>query len=208
MSPRLQSGVAERERILAALIHEVGEKGYRGTSLSEVLIRAGVDEATFYRHFEDLQAAFLVAWGMVNGRYMELALAAFGGETQWRWRIRAVAEAIFAFVVDDPHQGRILFAEGCNPAEPARSLGDDPHVEAFVALIDAGRQQMDDPEVLTKATAEGIFGAVKEQVARALRQKDHKRLPELFPPLMAMVVRPYLGDEVAAEELRRGPPSV
>lgn len=205
-SPREKE--AERERILASVTRLVGENGYAATTLSDVLHSAEVDEATFLGHFEDFHAAFQAAWSIASERYMQSALAAFQGETEWRQQIRAMGRSIFEFVVQDPYQGRILFAEGCNPDEPVRSPVDDPNVEAFVSLVDAGRDQMDDPTALTKATAEGIFGAVKEQIARALVEKDYDRLPRLFPPLMAMVVRPYLGDEVALEELRLGPPSI
>ncbi|HSK50356.1 MAG TPA: TetR/AcrR family transcriptional regulator [Solirubrobacterales bacterium] len=205
-APRGTETAAERGRILASVTHLVGENGYAATSLSEVLDRAGVGEEEFRRHFEDLRSAFLVAWQAASDRYMEAALVAFQGETGWRSQIRAVARSIFEFVLRDPHQGRILFAEGCDPEQPVRKQIDDPNAVAFVALIDAGRQQMPDPEMLTKATAEGIFGAVKEQVARALEEKDLARLPALYPQLMSMVVRPYLGDQAAREELLLGPP--
>ncbi|HEX3735060.1 MAG TPA: hypothetical protein VHU86_07870 [Solirubrobacterales bacterium] len=193
---------------MASVTRLVGENGYPAISLSDVLADAEVDEEGFRRHFDDLRTAFSAAWSAASEDYMKLALAAFAGETVWRQQIRAVARSILEFVIEDPHQGRILFAEGCNPDEPVRSPIDDPNVEAFVALIDTGRAQMDDPTALTKATAEGIFGAVKEQVARALVDKDYERLPQLFPALMAMVVHPYLGDEAALEELRLGPPDV
>ena len=203
---RQKEGTAERDRILASITYLVGEKGYAATSLNEVLDRAEVGEEEFHRQFKDFRTAFLFAWQAASDRYMEAALSAFQEETEWRLQIRAVARSIFEFVLRDPHQGRILFAEGCNPEEPVRKQIDDPNAAAFVALIDAGRQQMEDPEMLTVATAEGIFGAVKEQVARTLEEKDKERLPVLYPQLMSMLVRPYLGDEAALEELRLGPP--
>ena len=201
-----REGTAERDRILASITYLVGENGYAATSLSEVLSRAELREEEFRHHFEDLPTAFRAAWQQASDLYMEAALAAFQEEAEWRLQMRAVARSIFEFVLRDPHRGRILFAEGCNPEEPVRTQIDDPNVEAFVALIDAGRQQMEDPTLLTKATAEGIFGAVKEQVAGALEEKDLERLPSLYPQLMSMVVRPYLGDEAAREELLLGPP--
>jgi AcrR family transcriptional regulator len=199
---------SERDRIVAGVTRLVGENGYSATSLGEVLSEAEVDEEAFHRHFDDLRAAFLSAWSSASERYMQRALGAFQRETEWRLQIRAVACSIFEFLIQDPHQGWILFVEGCNPDEPVRSPVDDPNVEAFVMLIDAGRYQMEDPTVLTKATAEGIFGAVKERIVAVLLERDHDRLPSLFAPLMAMVVRPYLGDEVALEELRLGAPDV
>lgn len=205
---RQSATAAERDRIIASVTYLVGENGYAATSLEEVLGRAGLGEEEFHHHFEDFQEAFQAAWRLASDRYMEAALEAFQGETRWQLQIRAVARSILEFVLRDPHQGRILFAEGYNPREPVRTQIDDPNVEAFVALIDAGREQMEDPGVLTRATAEGIFGAVKEQVARALEEKDLERLPILFPQLMSMVVRPYLGDEAAFEELSLGPPRV
>jgi AcrR family transcriptional regulator len=193
---------AERARIVEGFIAVVAERGYAATSVAEVLGRTGVDEATFHGHFEDEAACFQAAWEFVSNRYMPNALAAYQGASGWRQQIRAVGQAILGYLLEHPDHGRILFVEGPDPDEPGRAL--DPNVDVFIELIDGGRREMDDPSVLTRATAEGIAGAVNERIAVCLRQGADEELPKLLPELMYLVVLPYLGSRAAIEELHRG----
>ena len=197
---RLQE--AERAPIIEGFIAAVAERGYAATSVAEVLSRAGVDEATFHRHFDDEAACFQAAWEFVSNRYMPNALAAYQSASGWREQIRAVGRAILGYLLEHPDHGRILFVEGPDPNEPGRAL--DPNVDVFIELIDGGRQEMDDPDMLTRATAEGIAGAVNERIAVCLRRGADEELPQLLPQLMYLVVLPYLGSKAAIEELHRG----
>ncbi len=194
---------AERTRIVESFIELVADRGYRATSVESVLARAEVDEATFRRYFDDEAACFQAAWEFVSDRYMPNALAAYQGASGWREQIRAVGQAILDYLLEHPDHGRILFVEGPAPGEPARAPL-DPNVDVFIELIDGGRREMDDPDMLTRATAEGLAGAVNERIAVCLLRGADDELPKLLPELMYLVVLPYLGSEAAIEELHRG----
>ena len=73
-------------------------------------------------------------------------------------------------------------------------------------MIDAGRRELDDPESLTPATAESVGGAIFLRMRQVIDDEGTDRLNELLPELMYMAVLPYLGPEVAAEELKMPPP--
>lgn len=195
---------AERERIVESYIAIAGDRGFPATSLEDVLALAEVDEDTFHHYFEDEGACFRAAWDSISEPYMVKALAAYQSQEEWREQIRAVALAVFEYVTEHPRRGRILFVDGPTPGEVARAPVDDPNIDAFVELIDQGRWQMADPEALTRATAEGLFGSVKECIAQYLERGRADELETIFPQLMALVVRPYLGNEAASEELSRG----
>src|ERR1044072_1226312 len=49
----------QRRRILAATAELVAEKGYQETTMEDVVRRAKVGYATYYKHFADREAAFL-----------------------------------------------------------------------------------------------------------------------------------------------------
>lgn len=194
---------AERERIIEGFIALVAARGYREISLEAVLAATGADEETFHRHFEDEDACFQAAWRYVSDRYMPNALAAYQSASGWREQMRAVGHAILTYLTEHPDHGRILFVEGPTPREPARSVL-DPNVDVFIELVDLGRQEMDDPDSLTRATAIGLAGAVNERIALCLKHGADEELPQMLPELMYLVVLPYLGVEVAVEELHRG----
>jgi AcrR family transcriptional regulator len=192
----------ERDRIIESFIAVVAEAGYGGTPLDAVLARAGIDAETFHRHFDDEDACFRAAWEYVSARYMPTAQAAYEGASGWRWQMRALAHAILRYLTEHPDHARILFIEGAAP-EPSRTPI-DPNVEVFIDLIDRGRLEMDDPDALTRATAEGLAGAADERIVLCLQRGADDELPRLLPQLMYMIVRPYLGEEVAIEELHGG----
>jgi AcrR family transcriptional regulator len=59
--PREQVIHIQRTRILDALVDALAERGYGETSVQDVVARAGVSRATFYKHFQSKQEAFLAA---------------------------------------------------------------------------------------------------------------------------------------------------
>jgi AcrR family transcriptional regulator len=193
---------SERVRILEGLVAVVAERGYEEASMETVLARVGVDEATFRAHFSGKEECFLAAWQYLLDSYMPDVFAAFQSKDSWSEQVRAVGLTLMEYLTANPHHARVLTLEDRMPRERAWELLDH-NIEVFTELIDLGRQEMDDPDSLTRATAEGLAGAVHEQlIARISRQGDPE-LPTLLGPLMYMVVRPYLGDEAARAELRR-----
>jgi AcrR family transcriptional regulator len=193
---------AERDRIIEAFIAVVAERGYKAAPLEAVLARAGVVEEAFRRHFDDEEACFRAAWELINERYVARAMAGYEGAVGWREQIRAVAQAILDYLTEFPDHARILFVEGPTPGDPAQAFF-DAKVELFIELIDSGRAEATEPDLLTRATAEGIAGAVSERIALCLKRGEDEELAGMLPELMFLVVRPYLGTEVAAEELHR-----
>src|SRR3954454_4517995 len=53
---------SQRVRMLEAMAETVAEKGYGGTTVSDVVSRAGVSRKTFYEHFRDKEECFLAAF--------------------------------------------------------------------------------------------------------------------------------------------------
>ncbi len=196
--------VDERTRIVEACIEVVGEVGYKRARLEAIVDRAGIDRVIFARHFADLDACFLAAWEAIDEEYMGVALAAFASEEAWADRIRAVGYAILDFWQENPARGRV-HGGGRDVGSEALQKRFDATADAFVELVDMGRQELDDPESLSRATAEGLAGAVFEQVVGRLLRGAEDDLTELLPQIMFMVLRPYLGLQVAMAELQRPP---
>lgn len=192
----------ERARILQGFIETVGEAGYGAASLESILDRAGLDEAAFRRHFADREDCFLAAWDTITARCRPLALEAFAHEDTWLEQMRAVGEAIHGYLLDNPNHGRIIYVDGTLVGARARARLQET-IDVFTELIDLGRQELDDPDSLSRATAEGLAGAVYEQVSRHLVRGDVDELSGLIPQLMYTVVRPYLGLAAATRELHR-----
>jgi hypothetical protein len=133
--------------------------------------------------------------------------AAYMRGRDWRESLRGAAYASAFYIRDNPRVVRfgtlILFQAGAM-AQAER----DRHLHRLVDLIDAGRQELDDPSALDRGVAEGIFGSIYETVVREQQRKaSTASAVEAVPQMMYIAVRPYLGHEAAREELQIPPPA-
>ncbi len=192
----------ERDRVIEGFIETVADLGYNATSLEAILARTGIDEETFHRHFADKEECFLAAWDYVTRRARPRALAAYESRDTWVEQMRAVGEEIYDYATKHPAHARIIYVEGPAAGERARQRVAST-LEVFTELIDRGRCELDDPDSLTRATAEGLAGAVYEQAGVLLMRGADEEIPQLVPQLMFAVVLPYLGIEQAMKELHR-----
>jgi AcrR family transcriptional regulator len=55
---------SQRGRMLEAMALAVGDKGYTGIAVADVVAGAGVSRETFYQHFADKEECFLAAYEM------------------------------------------------------------------------------------------------------------------------------------------------
>src|SRR5215218_1735566 len=60
-TPREEAERNQRERLFAAMVATVSEKGYEATTVADLVELSGVSRSAFYRHFDDKQACFLAA---------------------------------------------------------------------------------------------------------------------------------------------------
>jgi hypothetical protein len=74
----------------------------------------------------------------------------------------------------------------------------------YVELVHLGRHEVDRGADVPKAKAEAAVGAIWERVARHISAGKLDALVDDIPGLLYLVYLPYLGPEIAREELRRG----
>ncbi len=192
----------ERARIVEALIEVAAEHGYLDTTIEMILERAGLDRDDFDRHFRGKYDCFLTAWQEINEECMEEMLHAYNSAMDWPDRLRAVARGTIGSLCNDP--SRASFGVEVLAAGDAARARRDMTMRVITSLIDAGRQEMEDPESVPRTTAEALAGAAYGQIYAKVVRGAHEELPALIPQLMATAVMPYLGIEAAMEELRAG----
>jgi AcrR family transcriptional regulator len=201
------SGQSEEEvqRLREALLDLCTERGYKKLKLKHLLERAGVDEATFRRHYVDLDACFAAVLGDVYDEFFARAQEAVADESGWRDRMRATAYALLRFLRRDERVARLAAVEVQYAGRRAQEL----FLETFnrlVNLIDEGSSEADGPESPGLATAIGVGGVVFARIQEAVAKGELSLGEEEIPELMYAAVFPYLGAEAASEELRIPPP--
>ncbi|HEV7400648.1 MAG TPA: TetR/AcrR family transcriptional regulator [Solirubrobacterales bacterium] len=202
LETRERAASPERERIVEALIEIAAERGYAETTIELILDRAGLDRPAFDRHFRGKYDCFLSAWQEMNEGCMREMLEAFNSQEEWPDRLRAVACEIVDNLRNDP--GRASFAVEVLSAGDAARARRDMTMRVIASLIDAGRNEMDDPESVPHTTAEALAGSAYGQVYAKVVRGEADELPALVPQLMSAAVMPYLGVEAGLAELARG----
>jgi AcrR family transcriptional regulator len=201
LETRERAASPERERIVEALIEIAAERGYAETTIEMILERADLDRPAFDRHFRGKYDCFLSAWQEMNEGCMQEMLAAYNSQDEWPDRLRAVACEIVERLCN--HPGRASFAVEVLAAGDAARARRDMTMRVIASLIDAGRNEMDDPESIPHTTAEALAGSAYGQVYAKVVRGQADELPDLVPQLMSAAVMPYLGIDAGLAELGR-----
>jgi AcrR family transcriptional regulator len=198
---RDRTGSSERAQIVAALIEIAAERGYGETTIDLILERAGLDRPAFDRHFRGKYDCFLSAWQEQNEDCLATMVKAYESREEWPDRLRAVAYQVIEGLSHDP--SRASFGVEVLAAGDAARARRDMTMRVIASLIDAGRQEMEDPESVPHTTAEALAGSAYGQIYSRVVRGDVDELPDLVPQLMSAAVMPYLGIEAAMAELSR-----
>jgi AcrR family transcriptional regulator len=196
----------ERRLIGRAVIELMAEQGYEGLTAAAIAAQAGVERAAFERCFPDVHACVLQVYWECTDEFTSLVFSAFEAEDRWRDGFRAAAYTAARYVRDNPRVVRFgtvqMFGAGLMAQAQRES-----HLQRMVDLIDAGRQELDDPDSVGRGVAEAAFGSIYEMVVKEVQAGRGTGSAEDFvPDLMYLAVRPYLGHDVAREELSIAPP--
>lgn len=198
--------MTERERISTALIDLCFEKGYRETTLPILCDRAGVDRATFERHFVDLEDCFCETYRERRDELMTRISAAVEDQPTWRDGMRAIAYTLVGYMEEDEKRTHFTVVEVRSAGDRAVTLMGEAFEEIF-GLLDQGRGERSRQGSISRATAEAVGGAVFTQMYATYEAGSIESVRAKIPEMMYMAVLPYLGAEEAEKELHLSPHS-
>src|SRR3954453_4995617 len=109
-TPRDEADRNHRERLFAAMVALVNEKGYESTRIADLVQLSGISRSAFYRQFADKRECFLTAAEELTRPWLEgveRAERARSGEE----RMVEALEALLALIADQPAAARMCFVE-------------------------------------------------------------------------------------------------
>jgi AcrR family transcriptional regulator len=189
---------SQRERLLAAIAHEVAAQGYRATTITGVVKFAKVSTRDFYEVFESKEACFLAAFDTVFDHLTELIGDATAAEPDWPHQMIAGLRAALDFFAAEPDLARLCLLESVS-ATPTIAIRFREAVLACVPVFASGRSELADPDSLLPDAESAIVGGAVSLATRAIVAGDTDKLPELLPDLTDFTLSPFLGAERAAE---------
>ncbi len=214
----------QRTRMLGAMVEVAGERGAPRASVAHIVERAGISRRTFYEHFEDREDCFLAAFDYALGRAREAVVPAYESGGAWRERVRAGLAALLGFFDEQPGLGALLVIDALG-AGPRALERRKELLDALIAVVDEGREEVRAGQEPPPLAADGVVGAVFNVLhARMLERRvghgaDVRRAGAVSPragdrsllalvnPFMSMIVMPYLGTAAARRELERPTPT-
>jgi AcrR family transcriptional regulator len=174
--------LGHRDRLIAAMAASIEEKGYRDTTVADVVRIARTSRRNFYEHFEDRDACFLSLFDATNDAMMRAVAAAVHPD---RTLDEQVDNAVDAYI-DNVSQQPALYASfvrelpGLGQAGAERGLATLERFAALlVTLVDSGRAAQPELSVrpLTFDTAIIIVGGLRELAVISLqRGRDVREL--------------------------------
>jgi AcrR family transcriptional regulator len=189
-----------RGRIARAMVELAAEHGLETTTIAMVCERAAVGRAAFDRHFTSKEDCFLKLHGEVALEFCQRVGAAYAGPRGWHDRIWAGAWAAMRFFQEDATRAR-FFVVAVNGAGSRAQARRDRVLQGLADMIDAGRAELEEPDSVSRSTAEMVSGAIYGTIMIKIRDGAIELGDEFLAELVYMAMMPYLGARAAEDEL-------
>jgi AcrR family transcriptional regulator len=195
---REQIADSQRERLLAAIVEEAAGRGYRATTITEMVKRASVSTRDFYELFDGKEDCFLAAFDVVRDHVEDLITTAAAAEDDWPRQVIAGLRAALDLFAGEPDLARFCLVESVS-ATPKIAIRFREAVLDGVPPLARGRVELDDPDSLLPETEDAIVGGMVSLATHSILADETEKLPDLLPDFVDFALIPYLGAERAAE---------
>jgi AcrR family transcriptional regulator len=197
---RAAAAADQRRRILEATADLVAEQGYPETTIEQIVRRARVGYATFYKHFADKQEAFLALFDAAIERTAYVVEEAYDGEDgPWPDKVGAALGALLKIVAAHPNVARACMVEALT-AGPAAAARHEAALKRFAPLLRPGRELNPRRERLPETLEDTLAGGVLWVVSQRLLAGEVAEIRALLPEALEFLLRPYVGEDEAARE--------
>ncbi len=185
---------APRARLIAALAEAITAKGYRETTVADIVAGARTSRRTFYEHFADRGDCFLALFEQETQKRLELIAAAVDPDVALEAQVERAIDAYIDGVEADPALQQSFARELPGLAEAgseAVHAVTERYAALLVALVAAARTRHPEAHLapLSRDVAVVLVGGLRELLVMSVgRRRD---LAELRAP-SAQVVRALL----------------
>lgn len=175
-------------RLAAAMVAVTSERGYSATRVTDVLARVGISSRTFYAHFNNREACFLVAYDAIVADLARLLKQepAVGDPS--------TTELVLAHVLGHfarwPAHARVLLVEILSLGPNGRSRHEQTMRMLAARLAACPQWQPGRCSSLEREElAQLAIGAMTRLVQLRLDSGQARSLPQLLPSLTALTTR-------------------
>ena len=179
-TPRAEAERNQRERLFAAMVAVVSEKGYEATTVADLVELSGVSRSAFYRHFEDKQQCFLAAIEAL----VEPALGTVteASDSPDKEVAKQAFETLLKLIVSQPAAAKMSFVE-VYAAGPEGVALVDRTLDAFEILVKRMLDSIPGHEGMPSEIVRALIGGIQKVIHKRLYRGEEGGLTELAPQL-------------------------
>ena len=171
----------QRQRLFAAMVAVVAEKGYAATRVADLLELSGVSRSAFYDHFSDKQECLLAAVDTLVAPTIRVISEASDAPPGTA-RAQEALDAFIRLVVDQAAAARMCLVE-VFAAGPEAIAQIDRTTEAFQVLVTETLEGIPSHEKLPPEIVRAIIGGLRKVIHTRLYRGDEEALIELVPQM-------------------------
>ncbi len=186
-TPRDEAERNQRERLFAAMVATVAEKGYEATTVADLVTLSGVSRSAFYRHFDDKQACFLSAVEAM----VEPTLKKLGADESappGMERARQAFMSLIETIVSQPAAAKMCIVEVYAAGEDGAALVDSS-MDAATDLAAGLLEQVPERKGMPRELVRAIVGGIQKVIHKRLYRGQEEELLELAPQLWEWLFR-------------------
>ncbi len=183
-----------RQRLIGAVAESIEQRGYRDTTVADIVRIARTSRRTFYEHFEDRETCFLALFDAINDETMDNIAAAVRPDDPLEQQVDAALDGYIESVMAHPALYRSFVRElpGLGQAGADRQLAViERFAQLLVDLVESARRQQPDvaAKPLTMDTAVMIVGGLRELAVIALQKgRDVRKLRASAAPTVKAIL--------------------
>lgn len=183
-TPREEAERNQRERLFAAMVATVAEKGYDATTVEDLVELSGVSRSAFYRHFADKSACFIAAIESL----VEPALATVTAGLESDdgpvdvETARQAFETLIGLIVAQPAAAKMCFVE-VYAAGPEGVALVDRTLDSFEVAVKRLLDSVPGHEGMPAEIVRALIGGVQKVIHKRLYRGEEKELTKLAPYL-------------------------
>ncbi len=187
----------QRERILAAAVELIAERGYRAVTVADIVKRAAIARLKFYENFSSKEDCFLAAYDRAfDEAVRSVGEACEAPAASFPERVAAGIAVLLDYIAAEPALARACFIEA--PSLGAAMQGRrEQALAGFAPLLHGARQGAGEAE-LPETVEESVFDGLYWLLYDAILTGEPERVEELRPQLVEFVLLPFLGAAAAA----------
>lgn len=167
-TPQLPDGPGHRERLIAGLAASIREKGYRDTTITDVVRHARTSRRSFYEQFEDREACFLALHDALGELLIAHVAAAVDPTAPWERQVEVALGAYLDATAAEPEL-TVSFIREIPGLGDVGSATQRAALESFTALVmrlvDTDAMRSSGVEPVSQETALMLVAGLRELVA-------------------------------------------